>query len=137
MDCTSISVAESSTAAVEKEVTKPARMPPAISGTTAAIKDKSEELKAVLEAETRLLRTRTAMLVDELGLAPRASARLTNELVIAYLGTMAMMLREPYLHAIDDGEATARSLLQAALTRADGPARDLVDELVTAGHASR
>ncbi|WP_162802954.1 TetR/AcrR family transcriptional regulator [Ornithinimicrobium avium] len=109
----------------------------AFSGTTAAIKDKSEELTAVLEAETRLLRTRTAALVDELGLAPRASARLTNELVIAYLGTMAMMLREPYLHAIDDGEATARSLLQAALTRADGPARDLVDELVAAGQASR
>lgn len=87
----------------------------AFSGTTAAIKDKSEQLTAVLEAETQLLRTRTAALVDELGLGADASAQLTNQLVISYLGTMAMMLREPYLDAIDDGEATARALLDAAL----------------------
>jgi len=93
----------------------------AFSGTTAAIKDKSEQLTAVLEAETALLRTRTAMLVDELGLGRDAAAQLTNQLVIAYLGTMAMMLREPYLDAIDDGEATARALLEAALAQADRP----------------
>lgn len=93
----------------------------AFSGTTAAIKDKSEQLTAVLEAETALLRTRTAMLVDELGLERDAAAQLTNQLVIAYLGTMAMMLREPYLDAIDDGEATARALLEAALAQADRP----------------
>lgn len=86
----------------------------AFSGTTAAVKDKSKELTAVLEAETQLLRTRTALLVDELGLGADASAGLTNQLVISYLGTMAMMLREPYLDAIDDGEATARALLDAA-----------------------
>lgn len=105
----------------------------AFSGTTAAIKDKSPELRAVLDAETRLLRTRTAALVDELGLEPAASAQLTNELVISYLGTMAMMLREPYLDAIDDGEATARALLRAALLRAEGPARELAEELAPAG----
>lgn len=106
----------------------------AFSGTTAAIKDKSEQLTAVLEAETRLLRTRTAMLVDELGLDEDAAEQLTNQLVIAYLGTMAMMLREPYLDAIDSGEETARALLEAALARADWPARLLAEEL---SHSSR
>lgn len=101
----------------------------AFSGTTAAIKDKSEQLQAVLDAETRLLRTRTALLVAELGLDEGPAAQLTNQLVIAYLGTMAMMLREPYLDAIDDGEATARALLEATLARADWPARLLAGEL--------
>ena len=87
----------------------------AFSGTTAAIQDPSPELAGVLAAETRLLRERTAELVAELGLPEEASARLTKQLVIAYAGTMAMMLREPYLHAIDDGEATARALVDAAL----------------------
>ena len=88
----------------------------AFSGTTAAMQQPSAQLTAVLDAETSLLRTRTTELVDGLGLEPERAERLAGQLVIAYLGTMAMMLREPYLAAIDDGEATARALVEAALS---------------------
>lgn len=88
----------------------------AFSGTTAATPDPSPQLARVLSAETTLLRERTAQLVAELGLDEQTSDRLTRQLVIAYAGTMAMMLREPYASAIEDGEATARALVDAALT---------------------
>ncbi|MGJ3508139.1 TetR/AcrR family transcriptional regulator [Enemella sp. A6] len=94
----------------------------AFSGTTAATPHPGIPLQRVLGAETRLLRERTAELVGHLGLDERGSARLTKQLVIAYAGTMAMMLREPYASAIDDGEATARELVEAALAHpGDGP----------------
>lgn len=87
----------------------------AFSGARAAISDRVPELQEVLEAETALLRSRHAELVAGLGLDPEAAEHLTRQLVVVYNGLLAQMLRDPYEEAIDEGEATARVLVAAAL----------------------
>lgn len=92
----------------------------AFSGTAAAIVAPGEDLQAVLDAETQLLRDRLNAYATPIA-QERASA-LASALMVAYTGTMALMLREPYEEAIDEGEASARSLIDAF--RADGRTKE-------------
>lgn len=83
----------------------------AFSGTAAAISAPGEQLKAVLDEETYLLRTR--LLTASRPVAGEQAEALASSLMVVYTGTMALMLREPYERAIDGGEAAVRSLLAA------------------------
>ncbi|XVX19421.1 TetR/AcrR family transcriptional regulator [Actinomycetota bacterium] len=87
----------------------------AFSATTSATPEPSPALAAVLADERQLLRSRTAELVAAVVSDPAQADLLTRQLVTAYSGTIAMMLRESQEDAIDDGEATARALVEAAL----------------------
>lgn len=90
----------------------------AFTGTTAGITDPGPELAEVLADERRLLSERHEELCAALlGPGPEADA-LARRLVIAYGGTIVLMLRDPWREAIDDGEATAAALLDAALVGA-------------------
>ncbi|MDO5535231.1 MAG: TetR/AcrR family transcriptional regulator [Propionibacteriaceae bacterium] len=89
----------------------------AFSGTRAAIAVRSEALQAVLDEETALLRNRHGELVAELGLGEAASKRLARQLVVVYNGQLAQMLRDPYEEAIEESEATARTLVSMALAQ--------------------
>lgn len=86
----------------------------AFTGTTAGITDPGPELAEVLADERRLLSERHEELCAALlGPGPEADA-LARRLVIAYGGTIVLMLRDPWREAIDDGEATAGALVDAA-----------------------
>ena len=85
----------------------------AFSGTAAAIEHPSAQLQAVLDEETQLLRTRLLAVAHEItGEDSRAEA-LASALMVAYTGTMSLMLREDYPTAIAEGRASAEALIDA------------------------
>lgn len=85
----------------------------AFSGTAAATEHPSAQLQAVLDEETQLLRTRLLAVAREItGEDSRAEA-LASALMVAYTGTMALMLREDYPTAIAEGRASAQALIEA------------------------
>lgn len=107
----------------------------AFSGTAAAIEHPSPQLQAVLDEETQLLRTRLLAAAREItgeaagsegagevsgasagageaGSGSRAEA-LASALMVAYTGTMSLMLREDYPTAIAEGRASAEALIDA------------------------
>ena len=85
----------------------------AFSGTAAAIEHPSAQLQAVLDEETQLLRTRLLAAAREItGEDSRAEA-LASALMVAYTGTMSLMLREDYPTAIAEGRASAEALIDA------------------------
>ncbi len=86
----------------------------AFSGAAAAVPHPSEALTAVLTEETQLLRTR--LLEYSRPIAGHRAKSLASALFIAYTGTMATMLREDYRTAIDEGEATAKTLIAGYLS---------------------
>lgn len=86
----------------------------AFSGAAAAIPQPSAQLTAVLTEETQLLRTR--LLEHARPLAGRRAKSLASALFIVYTGTMATMLREEYHVAIDEGEASAKTLVSCYAT---------------------
>lgn len=85
----------------------------AFSGTAAAIEHPSAQLQTVLDEETQLLRTRLLAAAREItGEDSRAEA-LASALMVAYTGTMSLMLREDYPTAIAEGRASAEALIDA------------------------
>ncbi|MBD2760516.1 TetR/AcrR family transcriptional regulator [Yimella sp. cx-573] len=86
----------------------------AFSGTAAALPRPSAPVAQVLADETALLRDRLRKYA--LPIAGQQADSLAAQLFIAYTGTMATMLREPYEQAIDKGEQTARTLVAAFTT---------------------
>ena len=90
----------------------------AFSGTASAFSNPSDDVRAVLEEETQLLRDRLQQYA-----APLAGDRadeLASGLMVVYNGTMALMLREPWEKAIDEGQACARATI-AHFTQAPSP----------------
>lgn len=85
----------------------------AFSGTASAIEHPGPQLQAVLDEETQLLRTRLLAAAREItGEDSRAEA-LASALMVAYTGTMSLMLREDYPTAIAEGRASAEALIDA------------------------
>ncbi|MDO5723045.1 MAG: TetR/AcrR family transcriptional regulator [Flaviflexus sp.] len=82
----------------------------AFSATAAAIPRPSAALAEVLKAEDKLLRTRLAE--QALPIAGEEAARLVEQILVAYCGTITLMLRRDYPDAIAMGHRTARALLE-------------------------
>lgn len=83
----------------------------AFTGTAAAVVTPGDELREILERETQLLRTR--LLETSQPLAGERAGELASALMTVYAGTMALMLREPYEAAIDEGRRAAAALIGA------------------------
>lgn len=88
----------------------------AFSGTAATLPDPTDGITRVLHLETRLLRERLAELA--VPVAGDRAPNLADALVTTYCGTLALMLRQPWELAIDQGEATARLLVASFATSA-------------------
>lgn len=87
----------------------------AFTNTAAGSPRPSPDLAEVLEAEARLLRERHQALAADLLGAGGAAEKLARSLVVVYGGTIVGMLRGSWDSALDDGEATACTLIEAAL----------------------
>ncbi|GAB2474517.1 TetR/AcrR family transcriptional regulator [Luteococcus sediminum] len=87
----------------------------AFSGTAATLPHPTEGISRVLQQETQLLRERLVRLATPVG--GERSPELAEALMVTYCGTLAMMLRQPWELAIDQGEATARLLVAWVATR--------------------
>lgn len=85
----------------------------AFSGTAASIEDPSPELRAVLDEETALLYDRTEESCRLLTGDRERAKELSEQLVLAYLGSLALMLRVDYDVALDTGYRTAQTLIEA------------------------
>lgn len=83
----------------------------AFSGTAAALTSPNADVRSVLDAETALLRERLERYSKPVA-GERAPA-LASALMVAYTGTMALMLREPWRQAIAEGRASAEALIAA------------------------
>ena len=83
----------------------------AFTGTAAAFPDPAPELREILDLETALLRDR--LLETATPIAGERAEALASALMVTYAGTMALMLREPYEKAIDEGRAGAAVLCAA------------------------
>lgn len=83
----------------------------AFSGTSAAIVNPGPDLRAVLEEETALLRDR--LLAYSEPVAGAAAAHLASALMTIYAGTLALMLREPYEDALEEGRRAAETLVRS------------------------
>lgn len=81
----------------------------AFSATTAAIPRPGAELARVLAAEDELLRGRLAEHAQPI--AGGRAAELAEQIMVAYCGTITLMLRREYHTAIEMGHRTARALL--------------------------
>lgn len=85
----------------------------AFTATNAAVLDPTPALRKVLEDETDLLRTR--LLEHSKPIAGDDAQALADGLLIAYTGTMALMLRVPWQAAISQGRRTATALVRPYL----------------------
>lgn len=86
----------------------------AFSGTAASIDDPTPELQAVLDEETAMLYDRTyEHALPLVGHDTEAARQLSEQLVVVYLGSLALMLRREYEVALTAGERTARTLVRA------------------------
>ena len=83
----------------------------AFSGTSAAILNPGPDLRAVLEEETALLRDR--LLAYSEPVAGAAAPHLASALMTIYAGTLALMLREPYEDALEEGRRAAEMLVRS------------------------
>lgn len=83
----------------------------AFTGTAAAFPNPSPQLREILDHETALLRER--LLETSRPIAGERAEHLASALMVVYTGTMALMLREPYERAIEEGRASAATVIRA------------------------
>lgn len=84
----------------------------AFSGTAATMPSPPPAIAEVLGAENTFLRERLAELCRDVAGDTDEARELTDTMLVLYVGTLALMLREPDSEAISHGEAAARRALQ-------------------------
>lgn len=83
----------------------------AFSGTAATLPTPTEAIDDVLRRETALLQDRCLRFAAEV--TPERAEELASAVMVAYCGSLSLMLRQPWEQAIDQGRAAAELLLDA------------------------
>lgn len=80
-------------------------------GTAAAFREPPEEAQAVIDEELTAMRERfTVLAADVVG--KEDAPALAEHMITIYFGTITMMLRMPYVEAIEHGRRTAREFMR-------------------------